>query len=184
MKLPNEISANVAAIMARENITIDVEFIPLSKSRNAKEKFLTLNYRFTVKRDERKAGPYDYSMGSGHCPATEAKGLGMPNSIMRTEAIKRECETGKTGRIVTGTTLLADLKTIIPKNVDMICCVLRDAEVIDYRNFDDWASEFGYNPDSIKAKATYDECMREALELRALLGDALMAELRNELQDY
>jgi hypothetical protein len=48
------------------------------------------------------------------------------------------------------------------------------ADAAGYDNaagFEEWAREYGYDPDSRKAKRTYREVCRQAEKLRRFLGD-------------
>lgn len=47
------------------------------------------------------------------------------------------------------------------------------------RSFEDWASEYGYDPDSRSVEAVYQACQRQAQALRSWLGAAAFAELLN-----
>lgn len=51
-------------------------------------------------------------------------------------------------------------------------CLASDANGYDNAgSFDDWASEYGYDPDSRKAERTYKAVKQSADKLRKLLGD-------------
>ncbi len=63
-------------------------------------------------------------------------------------------------------------------------CLVNDSNVLDYRSFADWASEYGFDSDSISAKATYDACMSIALALRAGIGEQGIRELQEVYQDF
>ena len=59
-----------------------------------------------------------------------------------------------------------------PTAADVLSCLLLDATGYDdARNFEDWAPEFGYDPDSRKAEKIYHECGEISKKLHALLGD-------------
>lgn len=60
---------------------------------------------------------------------------------------------------------------IPPKAEHVLDCIAADAAgFINARGFEDWASEYGYDPDSRKAEATYRAVEAEANALRKLLG--------------
>lgn len=51
-------------------------------------------------------------------------------------------------------------------------CLASDSTGIENaRDFEDWASEYGFNTDSRKAERTYKICQGQAKRLRQLLGD-------------
>lgn len=57
-----------------------------------------------------------------------------------------------------------------PDAPSVISCLLLDSYA-DQVSFEEWAGEFGYDPDSRKAEATYNACRKNAKGLRQLLGD-------------
>ena len=56
-------------------------------------------------------------------------------------------------------------------NVDEVLdCLASDAQGID-QEFEDWASDLGYDPDSRKAEKVYKNIQRESEKLKNLLGE-------------
>ena len=53
-------------------------------------------------------------------------------------------------------------------------CLLSDAQA-GGQSFEEFCREFGYDPDSRKAEATWRECRRTAVGMRRLLGDDFAA---------
>jgi hypothetical protein len=45
-----------------------------------------------------------------------------------------------------------------------------DASGVDRGDFEEWADDLGYDPDSRKANATWKICQRQAKKLEAFLG--------------
>ena len=70
-----------------------------------------------------------------------------------------------------------------PKAWEVLECLLSDASSAD-RNFEEWCSEFGDDPDSRKSERTYRACCRTRKRLVAWLGasfdDYLYADLNEE----
>ena len=62
--------------------------------------------------------------------------------------------------------------TTDPTAADVLYCLLSDASSAESTDFVDWAEGSGYNPDSIKARKVYDECVRQTRKLHRFLGDA------------
>jgi hypothetical protein len=61
---------------------------------------------------------------------------------------------------------------------EVLDCLASDAASVDNaRSFEDWASDFGYDTDSRKAKRTYKTCEKQAAKLKALLGDEAYEQL-------
>jgi hypothetical protein len=59
--------------------------------------------------------------------------------------------------------------TKLPTAADVLACLLSDATAI-HSTFEDWATDLGYNPDSIKALSTYLQCQKTATQLRNFLS--------------
>ena len=58
-----------------------------------------------------------------------------------------------------------------PTLAEVLDCLASDASGVDNtQSFEDWASEYGYDTDSRKAEKTYNICVQQAQELKALLG--------------
>lgn len=167
----------ILAAAAELGITMEAVFIPFSRSRNASEKQPTLNWRVSLARNGKAIITSDYSAGKGHCPAYKASiaALGNRNSIMRDDFIRRECETGRAAD--SGDKLMPDF-------ADVINSLVSDADVIDYATYEDWASNFGYDPDSRKGEADYRACLDVALRMRAALGEAGVTKLREACDQY
>ena len=59
-----------------------------------------------------------------------------------------------------------------PTAADVLGCLVSDAAGVENtRNFDDWANEYGMDPDSRKAEAMYRKTVAQVEELRRLLGN-------------
>lgn len=184
-----------AATVASLGLTVESAFVPLSQSRNKTEKYPTLNWKVTVKRNGRDVLTTDYSAGSAHCPAYNAsvKAMGERNSLMRDAAIRFECEHGKAAAAYDSTNSSAGYvvrelvlrgKALEPDALDVLASLAMDSDVIDAGGFEEWAGNFGYDVDSRRAEATYRACLETALKLRAALGDDGLAALRNAFKGY
>lgn len=179
----------LAEAVDRLGLSIKAEFVPWSKSRNKGEDHRTLNWSVTLLCDGRAVLHTDYSAGIAHCPAYKSQNpiFGKPNSAIRKRAIDLETETGRTARY---SSLTGDVGTfvgmpIMPDPLDVIASRALDASVLDYRNFEDWAGwDFGYDTDSRKALAIYDDCVSIALNLRHALGDDGLSALRWAAAEY
>jgi len=59
-----------------------------------------------------------------------------------------------------------------PTVEDVMSCLLLDASGVDQaRDFEDWASDYGYDTDSRKAEKIYNDCRESAEDLDAFLYD-------------
>lgn len=186
----------IEACVQALGITMTTKFIPWSQSRNKGEKQPSLNWLVTIWRDssspDRKRRPIlttDYGAGNGHCPSYKAsvKRLGGTNSLMRSEAIKWECENGKAAWVMEGLNHISAApgrKPLLPELHDVMHSLSIDADALDFSSFEEWAKDNGFDPDSRKAEATYRACLEIALKLRNALGEDGLRQLREACQDY
>jgi len=86
-----------------------------------------------------------------------------------------------------GKRYLAYLETLrkpkAPTAASVLNCLLSDAQAASM-SFMDWASDFGYDTDSMKAFATYNECCEIGKKLGTIFNRELQAKLQDALQDY
>ena len=70
-----------------------------------------------------------------------------------------------------------------PKIDDVLDCLANDAAGVENaRNFEDWASEYGYDTDSRKAYGTYQILGEQAKQLRQWLGNAAYTQLTEQTE--
>jgi hypothetical protein len=68
-----------------------------------------------------------------------------------------------------------------PETHDVIGCLLMEAQGIEAcTTFPDWAEDYGYDSDSIKARGLYDLCHEQTAALETLLGRPLMNALMKD----
>lgn len=163
-------------------LTVDSEFVPWSKSRNfhegANQKDLSLNWRVTLRRNGREILTTDYSAGIAHCPAYEQR-----PTIYVDNRIRTECENGFAVQPNSEYTVNHN-KPIQPDTHNVIYSLLTDSDVIDHQDFESWAKELGFDPDSRKAEKTYNDCMKIALKFRSRFTSDEINGLREAFQDY
>jgi len=71
-----------------------------------------------------------------------------------------------------------------PEPAIVFGCVLSDATSADQAtDWRDFASSFGYDPDSITARETYEACLKERDQLREFLGALFDEYMSNEYDD-
>lgn len=160
------------------NLTMELNFIPWSKSRDAHLKDPSLNWKVTLSNKHRQM-TIDYTMGHGHCKSRLVPGK--RTLLINWSAIKNECEDGKARRaeaVCPGTMHPG------PKLEDVLACLAADATVLDYPSFEEWALDFGYDSDSRKAEKIYHDCLEQALKLRSILGEKGLSELVDAAQNY
>lgn len=179
-----EIKEAVTKLLEDNKISFKYKFIPFSQSRNKHQKLKSLNYLVTVLKDNKEALTIDYSMGQAYCPAYK---MSMKDKYAKQMIINKQCEEGyyQLKYIVESyLTGYGAKSSILPDNTDIINSLILDSSVLDYSSFEQWASDFGYDPDSRKGERMYNECLKIALALRNSFGDTLINELKEALQDY
>lgn len=169
-------------ILSAMNVTMRAEFVPFSKSRNAKEKDPSLNWKITLVKDGRDVLSFDYMQGHGHTVAhiNPVRFNNPQRSIDHhsTNAnIRRECETG------TIATPGFRGKLDAPDLADVFHSLLLDSSAIDSGGFEDWCSEYDYSTDSIKAREMFNSCIDTALKLRGAFDEKSLSELRELFAD-
>lgn len=175
----DDIRENVSALLAKAGVTYAAEFVPQSKSRNALEKEPSLNWRVTLTGAPVAPLTTDYMQGIGHVPNYNAL-KGPKNTLFNDEYLRSCAERGRYGN----PDGITRMPLPVPHVADVVHSLVLDSDVINYGSFEEWASEFGYDSDSRKAERVYQDCMVIALKLRQILGDELIAKLRDVLQDY
>lgn len=197
--------------LASLNLTVKAVFVPFSLSRNngktkGRDLWQSLNWTVTLLRGDREILTTDYSAGIAHCPGHNKpvpKGWDRPARFWTQAITEWEIENGHQaqwtswGGSASGTFKAARQPAsqeqrdaglrdmvripILPKPEDVVAALLMD---IVEEPFEDWASNLGYDPDSIKAKAIYDLCVQHTMQLRQWLGNDGIETLREAFQDY
>lgn len=150
----------------QNNITIDATLVPFSESRSANDEHLSLNWKVTLKVNDRLVIMTDYMQGIGHLPDdlyTPRFENGRVDQYERKSYIRDAVEEGRyqTSKYGKGKPLPP------PDTADVLYCLIMDSEVLNYACFEVWANEFGYDTDSRKAEALYQQCLNIALAIRA-----------------
>lgn len=162
-----------AKLIEDNKLSVRSEFVPFSKSRNKDKKDLSLNWKVTLMRGDTIVVTTDYNAGIADCPSYKPYPEG--NYEVR-ECIIREVETGYAHKY----TPFGAINTrvpILPDTIEVIACLVFDASVLDYADFEDWASYVGYDPDSLSAFIVYEAMVRLGLKLKAGLGKSLLHDL-------
>ena len=190
-------------------ITIETTFVPWSKSRNYKDgasyRERSFNFKVIVKLDGRwVGGQVDYMMGLGHSPSNRDPKIYLLGTQTCSDSFRNHCrdtilaheaEFGiiyqaterSTGIVCTERPYPQDQgrkRKITPDPVDVLWCLVQDSYVLDYPDFETWASDYGCDTDSRKAEQVYQACLRNSLRFRAGLGDELLSQLKELYQDY
>lgn len=176
---PEREKMTAETLRARFGLTVRAEFVPFSQSRHAADKKgkgpdgMTLNWNVTLDHEKRAVLTTAYSAGIGHCPSYRQT-LSRFRADMA-EWTRRECEKGK---------VRGYGAPILPDAADVVHSLVMDADALDCPTYESWARDLGFDEDSRKGEATYRACLEIGLKLRAALGDAKLAELREAFQDF
>lgn len=183
--VPDEKYPEIAALIEKYNLTCDFKFVPFSVSRNKAEKNHSLNWIYTLKRNDREILSGDYMQGSGHAPAHSRNFKIKPDKPI---AVRGECETGKIhieNPFSSGSLPHETSKHIpVPLIRDILYALMIDASVLDSGSFESWAGDLGYDTDSRTAEKIYSLCVQTALKLRGSLGAEGVTEFQTAFQDY
>jgi hypothetical protein len=178
-KQPETLKAAVEAL----GLEYRAEFVPFSKSRNAKKQpakpgDYSLNWKITINKGARSLTT-DYMQGIAHIPGYTQRWSGRL-SVDEFENIKAACESGRSGRVG----FLQGRLIPAPELHDVMYSLAMDAGALDAGSFEEWAGDYGYEPDSRSAEKLYRECLKIALELRAMIGEDGLQKLRDASQNY
>jgi len=70
-----------------------------------------------------------------------------------------------------------------PKVDDVLDCLASDCSGVENaRDFEDWAADYGYDPDSRTAEKIFKTCKLQSVKLRRLFGDDLYDQLINDTE--
>lgn len=154
---------------------------PPEKLKKGEKPWRCLKWRVTLIVNGRDRFCFDYSAGEAHCPSYKPGGRTV---FVQKEAVNVELETGRhciKADSVFGPRLGANIE---PDGCDVLYSLAMDAGVIDFPNFESWADDYGYDPDSRDAERVYRLCLEQALQLRAAVGNQALEALRVACQDY
>jgi hypothetical protein len=172
-------------------LTMAAVFVPQSKSRHAikigpdgkrtggyrGKGEPSINWSCTVRVDGRELWTGDYSQGSGHLPGVLGKVIGRTGYVASFRVAA--CETGQA--VQPDNRFGPAIKP--PELRDVFYSLLMDSEAYAM-SFEEWADNFGYDRDSRKAEATYNECAAIGRALTARRSPAEIDRLRELFQDY
>jgi hypothetical protein len=157
-------------------ICFKFNFVPFSMSRNANDEHKSLNW--TVKITKGKDSIItDYMKGVGHLDYPQhfrGKSLSGNDKHLINNAIETAVETGVAHNVQVGSLagyLLQKKKFPNPTLQEVLQSLVSECDVRNYSNFEDWAGNFGYEKDSIKALKVYQECQKTATQLVKMLGE-------------
>ena len=148
-----------------------------------------ISYHVRLLNDDIPVLETDYKLGIGHVKLTWSNTRG---GLSREEGYFLKAWQGKPHANFQNKDMqlsvavkLAKAQKLKPKKEDVIYSLLSDGQpCFDDMSFEDWATDFGYDIDSIKAKAIYDQCFCIGLKIVQAIGRDNVEKLREEYQDY
>lgn len=169
------------------SIEMTAKYIPTPFNPNEKDwdKGGCLKWSITLERNGFKM-IVPYRQGYGHI-------VNYPNrwnssmTIYEAEMLERLCngKAGKSGEVRYVRDGEKFIKIVPPTLEDVLYCLVSDSDCLDALNFEEWASELGFNPDSRKDFAIWEECLNQSRLFRRLVGnDTALELLREHFQDY
>jgi hypothetical protein len=149
-------------------------------------------YGVTIKKGGKIVLTTKFKMGVGHflkgitnraCNLSRSQGL---ENALRTIKNKPHDSLVDKDLHARAAQYMAQQRKISPSLADVMHSLLSDGSAyFDGFTFEDWAGEFGYDPDSIKARKMWEACDETGrLISRALGGASEIEALRELFQDY
>lgn len=170
-------------LITDHKITIKSDFVPFCESRNADSKLTNglplgdaFNWIVSLYKNGEEFITIDHSCGLSYQSGVDLNNPNKRMTISEHNILKCVIDEGESrleGLHCIATT--PDIKAIIHS-------ITSNYNVGE--TFEDWCDMFGYDNDSIKAKDIYEACIKQSTELLAGLGEDLIEELRESLQDY
>ena len=148
-------------------VDIEATYVP---HKTAAGESPTLRWIVSVRRNGRPFYETTYSAGCAHSPEY------MRHGGRVTSAVVSECETG----VVYGTHATP---VPPPDAADVVHSLIMDASTTD-EEFEDWASNYGYDPDSREAERIYKACRLTAAALRRAFTRDELTQLEEAFSDY
>jgi hypothetical protein len=129
---------------------------------------------------EKSPSLFEFSTGLGH--RVKLKNYKIP-SITSFNGNKHKELTGWTKAFISNDSFRPEHVVVKPTAANVLFCILCDGTAVDV-SFHDWASDYGYDTDSISARNTYDACCAIGIKLRTLFTSEERTALTALLQDY
>ena len=179
-----ERKADRFALIQKLGLEYRAEFVPFSKSRNAKKNNKSLNWSVTISRGNASITT-DYMQGVGHIAGYSTGGK-RRDTHADVFAVNRAVENGVEYKIDAPTWAKDSSfkKQPAPGLQDVLYSLISDSDALDYPTFEEWADNMGFDEDSRSGEKIYRACLETGLKLRAMLGDQNLTKLRELFQDY
>jgi hypothetical protein len=150
-------------------------FVPQSMSRNAFQKMPSLNWRVTLKRNGKMVST-DYMQGIAHMPHY--------SSVRTADNVQREKDAAETAIFLRPKSSWIRMRVPPPSLADVMYSLVMDSDVLNFSCYEDWAAEFGYDPDSRSGEVVYHACRAVAIPFSRMFTTQELDALRTAYQDY
>ena len=156
-----ETTATLPELAQKHGINMACTFVRLTVR---DEKWKCFEWAVTLTQDGKAPIKMPYYCGVGH--AVKLETLRVQRNALRDNPKLQ---------LFDGTTLDVPARVDVrfkptPPNVaDVLASLLLDSDALE-STFEEWAGNYGYSSDSIKAKATYELCRDYGLKVKRLLG--------------
>lgn len=166
------------------SITWKVEQVPNASGEADEWKRNAAKFRLTLT-NGRTSETFDYWLGCGHWKWKSEYGMGVPEAARMAHGKIRspaDCLQSKLLCFEDKQSIIRRCKCDAPHPIDIINCLLMDASAAE-QTFDEWCSDFGCDPDSRKAEATYRACDENGKRLYRVLGRELCDTIRQRIDE-
>lgn len=145
-------------IAGEYGLTLTFEFMPQKFPEGTKLTDMGMKWLVTVVYHGTAVLATDYTQGVAHCRSYRPT-MSMGVTVHDYGLIRQECATQpRSGQP--------------DEPLTALWCIASDCQtVMGCGSFEEWARELGYDTDSRKAEAIYDECVRNYLTLKRYIGD-------------
>lgn len=116
------------------------------------------------------AETFDYFTGTGHRKVKKSELIYKPKGASVNSVAYKNWEKSA-------------MVPVAPEIAGVLYSLILDSEALQ-TSFVLWCDEYGYDSDSIKARATYEACCSNAQKINSVIPREVQAALRDLLQDY
>jgi hypothetical protein len=190
--MENESKQAILDILAKHTLTLNFKHIPTRYTKDEDGRGPWLKFSVDVLHRGTAILTTTYSMGIGNVPSymRAVNHLGcelyLPLNIIGEAEVAVELRTGKsTYKILDNGKLSTPVKpyNLQPDELDVWYSLILDGEA-DSMTFETWCDNYGYDSDSRKAEATYNQCVAIGKTLRLAIGSEELEKLRVAFYDY
>lgn len=129
----------------------------------------------------KQSAQFPYSQGLGHVKGYQQVHKSSYDRRCAEDAYRKTCETGKLYRASATVGFWPTNQTQpAPDLLNMLYCLVMDASVRHASQYEEWASDYGYDADSRKGEEIYRACQKQTTDLLRVLGGGAVG--RNALE--